>query len=49
MKRDKREQRIRQNVRQVRFDDLDGTLRDHDFDGDDTQHHLSTIIGATPI
>lgn len=39
-KRDKREQPIRQNVKQVRFDDLDAVLRDHDFDGDATQHHV---------
>lgn len=39
-KRDKREQRARQNPRNVRFDDLDGVLRDHDFDGDDARHHV---------
>lgn len=39
-KRDKREQRIRQNVKQVRFDDLDAVLCDHDFDGDDARHHV---------
>ncbi len=39
-KRDKREQRIRQNVKQGHFDDLDAMLRDYDFDGDATTHHV---------
>lgn len=39
-KRDKREQRIRQNPRTVRFADLDAVLRDHEFDGDDAKHHV---------
>jgi len=39
-KRDKREQRIRRNVKQVRLDDLDAVLRDNDFDGDVVQHHV---------
>lgn len=39
-KRDKREQRIRQNVNQVRFEDLDSVLRMHDFDGDADAHHV---------
>ncbi len=39
-KRDKREQRVRQNPKQVAFPDLDAVMRDNDFDGDDARHHV---------
>jgi hypothetical protein len=39
-KRDKREQRIRQNPKQVSFPDLDAVMRDHDFDGNPNVPHV---------
>jgi hypothetical protein len=42
-KRNKWERRIRQNVNQVRVEDLDLVLRAHDFDGDADAHHVVYI------
>lgn len=39
-KRDKREQRIRQNPKQVPFPDLDAVMRDNDFAGDSDVPHV---------
>lgn len=39
-KRDRQEVTIRNNMRQVRFDDLDTLLRRYQFDGDRSRAHV---------